>query len=102
APGLPDRVPRVVAAVPGQPVLLPGLLCEDHLLVRHDRDGECLRAALPLRPADAPGLEDLPADLAGRRGGHRRLADVRGRRMRPVLILLAAAPAYGLGACAVD
>ena len=30
------------------------------------RDGEGDRAALPLRPADAPGLEDLPADLAGR------------------------------------
>ncbi len=30
----------------------------------HVRDGEGLRAALPLRPAHAPGLEGVPADLA--------------------------------------
>jgi hypothetical protein len=40
----------------------------DHVL--HVRDGEGHRAALPLRPADASGLEGVPADLARRR--HRR------------------------------
>ena len=30
--------------------------------------GQGHRAPLPLRPADAPGLEGVPADLAGRRG----------------------------------
>ena len=38
------------------------------VLVLHVRHGEGLRAPLPLRPADASGLEDLPADVAGGRG----------------------------------
>ena len=39
----------------------------------HDRDGEGVRAALPLRPVDASRLEDLPAAVAdhGRRGRRR-------------------------------
>ena len=40
------------------------------LRLLHVRDGEGLRAALPLRPADASRLEGLPADLA-RHGRHR-------------------------------
>jgi NADH:ubiquinone oxidoreductase subunit H len=34
------------------------------LLLLHLRHGEGIRAALPLRPADAAGLEGVPADLA--------------------------------------
>ena len=39
--------------------------------VLHVRHGEGVRAALPLRPADADRLEDVPADLADH-GGRRR------------------------------
>ncbi len=48
------------------------------LRLLHVRDGEGVRAALPLRPADAARLEGLPADLAvhGRRR-RRRPADHR-------------------------
>lgn len=58
-------------------------------LVLHVRHGEGHRASLPLRPADAPGLEGVPADLAGAGGRGRRLARVRrgglmlGRADRP-------------------
>ena len=45
---------------------------EGLLRVLHVRHGEGLRAALPLRPADAPRLEGVPADLAGH-GRHRRI-----------------------------
>ena len=45
------------------------LLREDLVVLLPVRDGEGDRAALPLRPADAPRLEDLPADVA--RGGRR-------------------------------
>ena len=38
---------------------------QDLLRVLHVRHGEGHRAALPLRPADAPRLEGVPADLAG-------------------------------------
>ena len=49
-PGLPD------GAVDG---------CEDGVLLLPLRDGQGDHAALPLRPADAPGLESVPADVAG-------------------------------------
>jgi NADH:ubiquinone oxidoreductase subunit H len=38
---------------------------EDLLLLLPDRHGQGHRASLPLRPADAPGVEGLPAHLAG-------------------------------------
>ena len=44
------------------------------LRVLHVRHGEGVRAALPLRPADAAGLEGVPADLAGHGGDRRRRA----------------------------
>jgi formate hydrogenlyase subunit 4 len=55
----------------------PGVLRQDHLLLLHDRHGQGHRASLPLRPADAPGLEGLPADLAGAGDAGRRLARLR-------------------------
>ena len=42
----------------------------------HVRHGEGVRAALPLRPAHAPGLESVPAAVAGHGGGGRRRAPV--------------------------
>ena len=56
--------PRLDLAVRQDPVLLLRLLL-----------GEGDRPALPLRPADAAGLEDVPADLAALRGAGQRLAD---------------------------
>jgi NADH:ubiquinone oxidoreductase subunit H len=47
------------------------------LRVLHVRDGEGLRAALPLRPADAAWLEGVPADFAGM-GGDRGRSQVTG------------------------
>jgi hypothetical protein len=48
--------------------------------VLHVRDGEGDRAALPLRPADAAGLEGVPAAVAGDGGGRRRRAAICGAR----------------------
>ena len=54
---------------------VPGIfwfLLKALLAVLHVRDGEGVRAALPLRPADAARLEGVPADFAchgGDRGG---------------------------------
>ena len=53
--------------MPGRDLVRP----QGELPVLHDRHGEGHGAALPLRPAHAPGLEGLPADLA-RHGGDRR------------------------------
>jgi NADH-quinone oxidoreductase subunit H len=61
---LPDRLHLSIGRRRWQPFLF-WFFAEDLLLVLHVRDGEGDRAALPLRPADAPGLEGLPADLAG-------------------------------------
>ncbi len=47
------------------------------LRLLHVRHGEGHRAALPLRPADAPRLEGVPAALARLGRGRRRLASVR-------------------------
>jgi hypothetical protein len=55
----------------------PGVLRQDRLLVLHDRHGQGHRASLPLRPTDAPGLEGLPADVAGAGDAGRGLARVR-------------------------
>ena len=49
---------------------------EGLLRVLHVRHGEGVRAALPLRPADAARLEGVPADLAGHGGRRRRRAAV--------------------------
>ena len=46
--------------------------------VLHVRHGEGDRAALPLRPADAAGLEGVSADLAGHGGDRRGRAAIRG------------------------
>src|SRR5690606_27123246 len=102
APGLPDRLPERLARVLGQPVLLPGLRRQDRLLVRHDRHREGVHPPLPLRPADAAGLEDLPAVRPGRRGRGRRLARVRSGRMTRLVVLSALLlAATALSACTV-
>ena len=73
-----DPVPRrLAAAVPGRAVHLdPGhrlVRAQGELRVLHVRHGEGVRAALPLRPADAARLEGVLADLArhGRDRGRR-------------------------------
>src|SRR5690606_25743434 len=71
--------PAGLAAEPWRPV---GLHREDDVLLLPVRNGEGDRAALPLRPADASRLEDLPADLAGRRGDRRSIRDLH-ERSRP-------------------
>ena len=69
-----DPVPRRLAAAGrGRAVHLGAghhlVRAQGLLLVLHVRHGEGVRAALPLRPADAARLEGVPADLAvhGRR-----------------------------------
>src|SRR5690606_32662152 len=65
-----DRsVPRRLAASGGR--MVPQLGSGHHLvhaeallLLLPLRNGEGFRSALPLRPADAPWLESVPADLA--------------------------------------
>src|SRR5437764_1476947 len=71
-----DPVPRRLAPS-GRPSAIqlgPGhhlVLAETVFHVLHVCDGEGDRAALPLRSADAAGLESVPADIAGD-GDHRR------------------------------
>ena len=52
-------------------VLVPG---QGGVRLLHVRDGEGVRAALSLRPADAARLEGVPAAVAGHGGGGRRRA----------------------------
>src|SRR5690606_37176872 len=48
------------------------------LRVLHHLDGQGRSSALPLRPADAAGLESLPADLAVHGRGHGRVPQADG------------------------
>ena len=81
-----DPVPRRLAAAdPDRAVHLGAgrdlVRAQGVVRVLHVRDGEGVRAALPLRPADAARLEGVPAALA-RDGGDRR-GGVAVRRLAP-------------------
>lgn len=72
----------------------------DLFLVLHVRHGEGHRASLPLRPTDAPGLEGVPADVAGAGRCGRSLACVRsGGLMRRTAILALSLAGAALAAC---
>ena len=99
-----DPVPRrLAAAVRLRAVHLGAgrhlVRAEGLLRVLHVRHGEGVRAALPLRPADAARLEGLPADVAGHGGHHRGLPQAHGAGMMSAGIIGAL---VGLVLAAVD
>jgi len=73
-----DALHGPLGADGGQPLRLHVAVSEGAVRLLHERHGPLHRAALPLRPADAPGLEGVPADLTGRRGPGGRLAGLHG------------------------
>src|SRR5205814_3120495 len=78
---------RVAAAVRlGAALLYPGhplAVRQDGILLLLFQLGESDRAPLPLRPADAPGLEDLPAAYPDLRRARLGLADAHEVGMQP-------------------
>src|SRR5690606_33404037 len=58
--------------------------------VLHVRHGEGLRAALPLRPAHAAGLEGVPAAVYVHGGGHGSLPEILGAVGRMSIALIGA------------
>ena len=78
-----DHVPRRLAAAVPDPAVHLGagrdlVRAQVPVHVLPVRHGEGDRSALPLRPADAAGLEGVPADLAGDGRDRRRRAAIHG------------------------